>query len=99
MTIPLKNIDAVPVAPLAGKIVIDTNNYYPQRDGQIAELDDESTTTAGCCSAPAGVEGREGLQPHRSADLTTANSPSGTPAAARSPSSGDDAEARATSRR
>jgi predicted dinucleotide-binding enzyme len=46
VTIPLKAIDAVPVGPLAGKIVIDTNNYYPQRDGQIAELDDESTTTA-----------------------------------------------------
>lgn len=46
VTIPLKNIDSVPVEPLAGKVVIDTNNYYPARDGQIAELDDESTTTA-----------------------------------------------------
>ena len=34
VTIPLKNYRAVPVEPLAGKIVIDTNNYYPQRDGQ-----------------------------------------------------------------
>jgi predicted dinucleotide-binding enzyme len=39
VTIPVKAIDSVPVAPLAGKVVIDTNNYYPQRDGQIAELD------------------------------------------------------------
>ena len=46
VTIPLKNIADVPVEPLAGKVVIDTNNYYPQRDGHIAELDDESTTTA-----------------------------------------------------
>jgi predicted dinucleotide-binding enzyme len=46
VTVPLKNYREVPVAPLAGKIVIDTNNYYPQRDGHIAELDDESTTTA-----------------------------------------------------
>src|SRR6185295_1161027 len=46
VTVPLKNYREVPVAPLAGKIVIDTNNYYPQRDGQIPELDDESTTTA-----------------------------------------------------
>ena len=46
VTIPLKNYQAVPVEPLAGKVVIDTNNYYPQRDGQIAALDDESTTTA-----------------------------------------------------
>lgn len=46
VTIPLREIGKVPVEPLAGKIVIDTNNYYPQRDGQIAALDDESTTTA-----------------------------------------------------
>jgi len=46
VTVPLRNYRDVPVAPLAGKIVIDTNNYYPQRDGHIAELDNESTTTA-----------------------------------------------------
>jgi len=46
VTIPLKNYRQVPVQPLRGKVVIDTNNYYPQRDGNIAELDDESTTTS-----------------------------------------------------
>jgi predicted dinucleotide-binding enzyme len=46
VTIPLKAYESVPVAPLEGKIVIDTNNYYPQRDGNIAELDDHSTTSA-----------------------------------------------------
>jgi 8-hydroxy-5-deazaflavin:NADPH oxidoreductase len=46
VTIPLKNLRQVPVEPLAGKIVIDTNNYYPQRDGHIPELDKEKTTTA-----------------------------------------------------
>lgn len=46
VTVPLRNYRAIPVAPLAGKIVIDTNNYYPQRDGQIPELDNESTTTS-----------------------------------------------------
>ena len=46
VTIPLKSYRDVPVEPLAGKVVIDTNNYYPQRDGHIAELDDESKTTS-----------------------------------------------------
>jgi predicted dinucleotide-binding enzyme len=46
VTIPLKSYRGVPVEPLAGKVVIDTNNYYPQRDGHIAELDNESTTTS-----------------------------------------------------
>jgi predicted dinucleotide-binding enzyme len=46
VTVPLKAYRQVPVEPLRGKVVIDTNNYYPQRDGHIAELDDESTTSS-----------------------------------------------------
>ncbi|MEV8214692.1 NADPH-dependent F420 reductase [Leifsonia sp. NPDC077715] len=46
VTTPLAAEATLPVDELAGKIVIDTNNYYPQRDGHIAELDDESTTVA-----------------------------------------------------
>jgi predicted dinucleotide-binding enzyme len=46
VSIPLRSYRDVPVEPLAGKVVVDTNNYYPQRDGHIRELDDESTTTA-----------------------------------------------------
>ena len=46
VTIPLKHFRTVPVEPLAGKIVIDTMNYYPHRDGRIPELDSESTTTS-----------------------------------------------------
>lgn len=47
VTVPLKAYREVPVEPLAGKIVLDTNNYYWERDGRIAELDDKLTTTAG----------------------------------------------------
>ncbi len=46
VTIPLKAYRDVPVEPLRGKVVLDTMNYYPQRDGEIAELEDESTTTS-----------------------------------------------------
>ena len=46
VTIPLKHYASVPVEPLVGKIVIDTNNYYPARDGRIPELDSEKTTTS-----------------------------------------------------
>src|SRR5437763_8423894 len=46
VTVPLKAYREVPVEPLRGKVVIDTNNYYPERDGHIAELDDQSTTTS-----------------------------------------------------
>ena len=46
VTIPLKACRDVPVEPLRGKVVLDTMNYYPQRDGEFAELEDESTTTS-----------------------------------------------------
>ena len=46
VSVPLKNYRKVPVEPLAGKIVIDTDNYYPERDGHIPELDNETTTTS-----------------------------------------------------
>jgi 8-hydroxy-5-deazaflavin:NADPH oxidoreductase len=45
VAIPLKAYGSVPVEPLAGKTVLDTSNYYPQRDGQIAELDSGSVTS------------------------------------------------------
>src|SRR6476469_389343 len=51
VSIPLRSYRDVPVEPLAGKVVIDTNNYYWQRDGHIAELDDGSTTSAGLLQA------------------------------------------------
>jgi predicted dinucleotide-binding enzyme len=43
VAIPFKAINAIPVEPLVGKIVIDTNNYYPRRDGNVAA---PSTMTA-----------------------------------------------------
>jgi len=46
VTIPLGAIKDVPVEPLVGKTVIDTNNYYFERDGRIAALDEESTTVS-----------------------------------------------------
>ena len=47
VSVPLLAYRDVPVEPLAGKIVIDTNNYYWQRDGHIDELDNGSNTSAG----------------------------------------------------
>src|SRR3954454_13516047 len=46
VTVPLAAVDGIPVEPLRGKVVLDTCNYYPQRDGHIAALDEESTTTS-----------------------------------------------------
>jgi predicted dinucleotide-binding enzyme len=44
VSVPVKSYPSLPAGALAGKIVLDTGNYYPQRDGQIAELDDGPLT-------------------------------------------------------
>ncbi len=46
IAIPLAAYRSVPVAVLNGKVVIDTDNYYPDRDGRIVELDDGKITTS-----------------------------------------------------
>ncbi len=48
---PLTTIDQVPVEPLAGKVVIATINYFPQRFGHIPEIDDGTTTAPGLLQA------------------------------------------------
>jgi len=47
VSIPLRAIWEVEPAPLAGKIVLETNNYYPARDGRIDSIDEELATTTG----------------------------------------------------
>jgi predicted dinucleotide-binding enzyme len=47
VTVPLKSLKDIPVEPLAGKIVIDTNNYYWERDGHVPSLDNGEATTSG----------------------------------------------------
>ena len=47
VTVPLKSYQDIPVEPLAGKIVIDTNNYYWERDGRFPALDNGEATTSG----------------------------------------------------
>jgi predicted dinucleotide-binding enzyme len=80
VTIPLKNLRDVPVAPLAGKIVIDTLNYYPQRDGHIADLDDEKTTTSEMVQQHLpGSHVVKAFNHIYAAELTTHGQPAGTP--------------------
>jgi 8-hydroxy-5-deazaflavin:NADPH oxidoreductase len=44
---PIAAVPSVPVAPLRNKVVIATINYFPQRDGHIAEIEDGTLTVPG----------------------------------------------------
>jgi 8-hydroxy-5-deazaflavin:NADPH oxidoreductase len=97
VTIPLKHYRQVPVEPLAGKIVIDTNNYYPNRDGHIPELDDESTTTAELLQAHLPKSKVVKAFNHiYAAELTTDGRPAGARNRRALAIAGDDAEAKKT---
>jgi len=96
VTIPLKNIDEVPVEPLAGKIVIDTNNYYPQRDGHIADLDAKKDTTTGLLQKHLPKSKVVKAFNHiYAAQLTTDGAPKGTPNRRALVIAGNDAQAKA----
>lgn len=96
VTIPLRAYLSVPVAPLAGKIVIDTNNYYWQRDGHFAELDDGSSTSSELLAAHL-PESRvvKAFNHIRSTELAVDGRPAGTPGRRALVIAGDDAEAKA----
>ena len=97
VTIPLKNYRAVPVEPLADKIVIDTNNYYPERDGHIPELDNESTTTSALLQAHLPTSKVVKAFNHiYAAALTTDGRPRGTKNRRALAIAGDDPKAKAT---
>lgn len=44
VTVPLRAYPDIADVPMAGKVVIDTGNYYPERDGQVTELDSGQLT-------------------------------------------------------
>jgi predicted dinucleotide-binding enzyme len=46
VTVPVSSFPHLPAAALAGKTVIDTCNYGPERDGHIADLDDDLITSS-----------------------------------------------------
>jgi predicted dinucleotide-binding enzyme len=97
VTIPLKNYRQVPIEPLAGKIVIDTNNYYPQRDDHIPELDTESTTSAELLQAHLPTSHVVKAFNHIiAAQLTTDGLPAGTQNRRALVVAGDHAPAKAT---
>jgi predicted dinucleotide-binding enzyme len=92
--VPLKAYKDVPVAPLAGKIVLDTNNYYWERDGRIAELDDKRATTSGLLQRhlPASKVAKA-FNHIMSGQILTDGKPVGDPDRRALATAGDDAEA------
>ncbi len=95
VSVPLKSYRDVPPAPLAGKTVIDTDNYYPERDGVYPELEDGSATTSGLLAAHL-PESRvvKVFNNIWWKDLGAKGTPPGTPGRRALPVAADDADAK-----
>lgn len=95
VTIPLKSYRDVPVAELAGKVVIDTNNYYPGRDGQFPELDSDASTSSELLAAHLpDSHVVKAFNTIHFADLAGQGEPTGTPGRRALPIAGDDEAAK-----
>lgn len=97
IAVPLTAIGQLPVAEIAGKPVIDAVNYYPERDGQVAELDNQTTTTseylAGFLPQSKITKAFNAIQ---MTDLEKDGLPAGNPQRRALPVAGDDAETKKT---
>ncbi|MFD0019992.1 NADPH-dependent F420 reductase [Streptomyces sp. NPDC058382] len=101
VTVPLKAVPALPAgfldAAAQDVAVIDTGNYYPQRDGRIAAIEDglpESRWTEQQIGHPV-IKAFNGTYAQ---DIITHGSPSGTADRQALPVAGDDAAAKRTVR-
>jgi 8-hydroxy-5-deazaflavin:NADPH oxidoreductase len=99
-TIPLGAYAALPANALAGKTVIDTMNYYPDRDGHIAELDTGTLTSAELVQrhlhTSAVVKAFNNIDSHR---LLILARPAGNPDRSALPVAGDDTAAKSAAAR
>ncbi|MFM0302187.1 NADPH-dependent F420 reductase [Paraburkholderia sediminicola] len=95
VTVPFSNIDALPAAALDGKIVIDTCNYYPDRDGQIEALNSRSTTTSQMLAAALpGAKVVKAFNAILAKDLETDGKPAGAANRRALPIASDNAQAK-----
>ncbi|MDO9405709.1 MAG: NAD(P)-binding domain-containing protein [Polaromonas sp.] len=95
VAIPLHAYTSIPIAPLAGKIVLDASNYYPQRDGHIAELDEEVVTVSGLLARHLPTSRVvKAFNAIAAGDIEKNGLPTGSPERRALPIAGDDPEAK-----
>ena len=94
VTVPFRAYHDIPVEPLAGKIVIDTNNYYFERDGHFDAVDTGEATVSGLLQAHLPTSKVvKAFNNIRFSDINSDGSPAGTPNRRALPVSSDYPEA------
>lgn len=97
VSVPFGRYRELPTDGFAGKVVIDTNNYYPQRDGHFEELDSDRATSSELLQAHVtGARVVKAFNAIYWEHLRDNGRPAGDPGRIGIPISGDDAEAKKT---
>lgn len=94
VSIPFGRFRELPASDLRGKIVVDTGNYYPQRDGHFEELDDDHTTSSELLQTHLGARVVKAFNAMYWEHLRDFAKPAGDPERIGVPISGDDEEAK-----
>lgn len=94
--VPLIAHTQLPQHVLTGKVVIDTMNYAPDRDGQLPELDSDKLTSSELVQRDlAGARVVKAFNNITTPHLAALARPSGTPSRCALPIAGDDQDAKA----
>jgi hypothetical protein len=97
VSVPFGRYRELPTDGIAGKVVIDTNNYYPQRDGEFEELESDRTTSSELLQAHMpDARVVKAFNAIRWTHLRDDGRPAGDPERLGIPISGDDANAKRT---
>jgi predicted dinucleotide-binding enzyme len=98
VAIPLKAVPDLPSGLLDGAAdgvaVIDTGNYYPQRDGRIAAIEDEGRTESGWTARQLGHPVIKAFNGTYAQDILDRAHPAGDPDRLALPVAGDDEAAK-----
>lgn len=96
LAVPFSNYLSLPAQALVGKIVVDVNNYYPDRDGPIPALDSgEATTSELTADHLKGAKVVKAFNAIMANDLEKDGLPAGSAGRRALPMAGDDNAAKA----
>jgi predicted dinucleotide-binding enzyme len=97
VAIPFRNVLQIPAQPLAGKIVIDANNYFAPRDGQVPAIDNGDTAASEMLAAHlTATRVVKAFNAIMATHIIEHARPSGTPHRRAIPIAGDDDQAKRT---
>ena len=94
VAVPLKAVPALPAEALAGRLVVDTGNYYPGRDGEIGPIEGGTASSRWLAEHLPGADVVKAFNTIQWSHLLEGGRPAGDPERIALPVAGDDAAAK-----